>query len=250
VLRALADFIVQSRARAADEAKAGRLVVASDFSVFADEANDLLARGSVTAGSTPANTSQTAAAPKPVPDTPMPPQPMALKTGAPVQALPTADTRVYSQPLPPVEQPSPSFVSVTQLLTPDGGLATADAAGVQQITNVPSPAPPPPAPAERAAPGAQDRSVPEFYAARGDAMMAVKDVSAARKFYQYAANAGSARAAAALARTYDAAFITAIGAVGLKPDPALVSFWQRRAAELGEVDDHARGSTQSAEAAR
>ncbi len=58
-----------------------------------------------------------------------------------------------------------------------------------------------------------------MYASRGDAMLAIKDISAARKFYEYAANAGSARAAAALAGTYDPAILINLGAVGVRPDP-------------------------------
>jgi hypothetical protein len=43
-------------------------------------------------------------------------------------------------------------------------------------------------------------TVAEFYAWRGDLMLAKKDMSAARKYYELAANAGSARAATQLAR--------------------------------------------------
>ncbi len=64
-------------------------------------------------------------------------------------------------------------------------------------------------------------------------MLAQKDISAARKFYEYAANAGSARAATALARTYDPAFAAQLGELGLRPDPALAAAWYRKAAELG-----------------
>jgi TPR repeat protein len=71
-----------------------------------------------------------------------------------------------------------------------------------------------------------------FYTARGDAMLANKDISAARKFYEYAANAGSARAAAALGRTYDPAFAAQLDEVGLRPNPELAAVWYRKAAEL------------------
>lgn len=39
-----------------------------------------------------------------------------------------------------------------------------------------------------------------MYASRGDEMLAIKDISAARKFYENAANGGRARAATALAK--------------------------------------------------
>ena len=87
-----------------------------------------------------------------------------------------------------------------------------------------------PAVAPSAAP---ESPIASFYAARGDAMLALKDISGARKFYEFAANAGSARAAAALARTYDAAFAAQLDEVGLQPDPELAAAWYRKAAELG-----------------
>jgi TPR repeat protein len=74
-----------------------------------------------------------------------------------------------------------------------------------------------------------------FYAARGDAMLANRDISAARKFYEYAANEGSARAATALARTYDPAFAEQLGGFGMHPDPNLAAVWYRKAAELAGV---------------
>jgi hypothetical protein len=49
-------------------------------------------------------------------------------------------------------------------------------------------------------------SVAEFYAWQGDLMLAKKDVPGARKYYELAANAGSARAAVQLARMNDPGF--------------------------------------------
>jgi hypothetical protein len=46
-------------------------------------------------------------------------------------------------------------------------------------------------------------SIAEFYAWRGDLMLAKKDVAAARKYYELAASAGSARAAMQLTRIND-----------------------------------------------
>ena len=89
----------------------------------------------------------------------------------------------------------------------------------------------PPATRPLSAPGS---AMAAFYATRGDAMLALKDISAARKFYEYAANAGSARAAIALARTFDAAFVARLGVVGLKPDPELAAAWYQKAAALGD----------------
>jgi TPR repeat protein len=99
-------------------------------------------------------------------------------------------------------------------------------------------------------PPAQEQSMAALYASRGDEMMAIKDISAARKFYEYAANAGSARAAMALARTHDPAFLTRSGAVGLRPDPVLAAAWYRKAAALGDPDAEARLHALSTEAAK
>jgi type II secretory pathway predicted ATPase ExeA len=75
---------------------------------------------------------------------------------------------------------------------------------------------------------------------RGDAMLAIKDISAARRFYEDAADAGSARAAMAMARTYDPAFLNRLRVIGLRPDPALAATWYRRAAALGSPDAEAQ----------
>jgi hypothetical protein len=81
---------------------------------------------------------------------------------------------------------------------------------------------------------APDPATAAFYAARGDAMLASKDISAARKFYEYAADAGSARAAVALARSYDPAFTTQLGP---RADGELAASWYRRAEQLSQSGD-------------
>jgi TPR repeat protein len=81
-------------------------------------------------------------------------------------------------------------------------------------------------------------------------MMAIKDVSAARKYYAYAANAGSAAAAVALARTYDPAFMTRLGIIGLRPDPDAAALWYRKAAALGDSDAQARIALMNRQATR
>jgi TPR repeat protein len=78
-----------------------------------------------------------------------------------------------------------------------------------------------------------ERAIAELYAARGDDMLKIRDLSAARRFYETAANAGSGRAAMALGRTYDPAFLSQMQVIGLRPDPALAATWYRRAADLG-----------------
>lgn len=68
---------------------------------------------------------------------------------------------------------------------------------------------------------------------RADDLLARGDVSAARKLWESAANAGVPSAALALARTYDP---VVIGQQhwSVASDPAAASSWYRRAAELGD----------------
>jgi TPR repeat protein len=72
------------------------------------------------------------------------------------------------------------------------------------------------------------------FTSRGDAMLAIKDISAARKLYEQAANLGSAAAAKGLARTYDPAYADKLSIVGMRPDLAMAASWYDRAAALGD----------------
>jgi TPR repeat protein len=69
---------------------------------------------------------------------------------------------------------------------------------------------------------------------RGDALLALGDVSSARLLYQRAAAGGDGHAAASVGKTYDPAFLSAIGARGILPDPAAAATWYRRAVGLGD----------------
>jgi hypothetical protein len=75
---------------------------------------------------------------------------------------------------------------------------------------------------------------------RGDEMMAVGDISAARRLYERAAAAGSGRAATAAGRTYDPEFLASIGARGIAGEPAVARSWYQKAAELGDEEGRAR----------
>jgi TPR repeat protein len=75
---------------------------------------------------------------------------------------------------------------------------------------------------------------------RGDEMMAIGDISAARRLYERAATAGSARAATAAGRTYDPEFLAGVGARGIAGEPEMARSWYQRAAELGDEEGRAR----------
>ncbi|HEX5325607.1 MAG TPA: hypothetical protein VFW75_02965 [Acetobacteraceae bacterium] len=69
---------------------------------------------------------------------------------------------------------------------------------------------------------------------RGDAMLAIADISAARLLYARAAAGGSGRAATQIGKTYDPAFLTQIGITGMSADGATAATWYRKAMALGD----------------
>ena len=138
---------------------------------------------------------------------------------------------------------------------PGGGdasvkLASHNAGTVPETSAAAAPTPPgePPRPADRQA--ALEQAAVAAALSRGDAALAMKNVAAARSLYEYAANAGNARAAAALAETYDPIFLNRLGAIGPKPNSGLAAQWYRKAAALGDRSAVARLQTLRADAGK
>lgn len=69
---------------------------------------------------------------------------------------------------------------------------------------------------------------------RAEDLLKRRDITAARLLYEDLALNGSAQGALALAKTYDPAFLEAIGAIGMQPDLAQARKWYEKAAQLGE----------------
>ena len=69
---------------------------------------------------------------------------------------------------------------------------------------------------------------------RGDALLALGDVSSARRFYERAATGGDGRGATGVGKTYDPVFLLTIGARGIQADPVAAANWYRKAIELGD----------------
>jgi hypothetical protein len=187
------------------------------------------------------DTAATEASPIAVPGrdatTPAPPAP-AEATAAPATAPPPTAEAIPAQPVEakpaapaaPPPRPEPPATAVLPLpaapVEPPPPLAAA-------------PAVPPPATAPR--PTARRRADPAVLAAlmrRGDALLATGDVSGARRFYERAAEAGSAEAARAAGRTHDPAALAALGTRGIRPDPQAAAAWYRRADALA-ASEHA-----------
>ncbi|HSU04412.1 MAG TPA: hypothetical protein VLI93_02460 [Acetobacteraceae bacterium] len=75
---------------------------------------------------------------------------------------------------------------------------------------------------------------------RGDAMLALGDISGARSMYIRAAEGGSARAARQVGETYDPAFLSRVGTAGMSTDSAAAATWYRKAIALGDAEAAAR----------
>ncbi len=71
---------------------------------------------------------------------------------------------------------------------------------------------------------------------RGEEMLGLGDIAAARLFYERAADRGSARAATAAGKTYDPIFLASILAHGVAPDRAAAMGWYRKGADLGDPE--------------
>jgi hypothetical protein len=171
-----------------------------------------------------------------------PPQSAAESVPAPAAPLPTGPGRI--QDAIGGAPPAPS------LATPPAPSGSAPPAGQPVLTAPPKPpaAAPDTSAAAKAIPAAPVQTpsatvtAPARPAAnpallamllrRGNGLLALGDVSGARRFYERAAESGSAEAAEAAARTYDPAAFAALGVLGIRPDPEAAAIWYRRAAAL------------------
>jgi hypothetical protein len=75
---------------------------------------------------------------------------------------------------------------------------------------------------------------------RAETLLRNNDIASARLVYEHLAGNGSARAALAMAKTFDPAFFRSSGATGLKPDVAKARDWYRQAADLGDQEAPSR----------
>jgi hypothetical protein len=163
-----------------------------------------------------------------------------------------SDDQLLSLASAPTEPPSqqPAIVSLPPVATPDVpatspqvlSAATAPVALPPPVSAAPvdSATPHAPIPPKQPPPAAPVASVPHLdlglLLSRGNAMLALGDISAARLFYERAAALGSAGAATALGNTYDAAFLVSIQAKGIVADQAAAIAWYRKAAALGDTE--------------
>ena len=144
-------------------------------------------------------------------------------------------------PVPPV-LPAPVAEEARQ---PDttGGLAQPQIQPPAVPQATPVPAPPPPAVAALPGPaaGPQPAAAPALtlpadeiaaLLAKGELRLKAGDIAVARLYFERAADAGDARGAAAMARSFDEAVLTTLPVIGPAADPEAVRLWSERAKSL------------------
>jgi hypothetical protein len=167
--------------RATEEMKAGNVTVANDFSVFAVQADSILVRSMAPTSDVAQSGARQGVAEGPK---------IELLAGS----MPP-EARASAPSTEPSDRPDTHKDSQIQAASPITLTANTAPAVAALIPTTPQ----------------TSAAEAEAYAVRGDQMLAARDLSAARKFYEYAANAGSARAATALVRTYDPGFLAQLG---------------------------------------
>ncbi len=190
-----------------------------------------------------------AAEPEALPDPPSVPVPIAPP--ADPQPLPVADLVPDAIPAPmpllalaalvPTASPSPPAAPVLPPVAPPLAslppaapplahpLAMVPEAAPERLPAAPAIVAPPPAPARRAV---ADPAVLAALLRRGEALLALGDISGARRFFERVAEAGSAGGALAMGRTYDPVVLAELQAWSIGPDPVAAAGWYRRAREL------------------
>jgi len=71
---------------------------------------------------------------------------------------------------------------------------------------------------------------------RGQQLMTIGDVAAARLMLQRAAEAGSPRASLDLGATYDPMMLGQLALRGIKPDAAMARTWYEKARQFGSAE--------------
>jgi len=141
----------------------------------------------------------------------------------PAIAVPTNAAKKSAPSVPAVEEvqkhqePDPATAPIETSLP-----AIAASAGAQQ-----KPAAPAPAPETKLSDA--DRAL---FAQRGDELLAAGDIASARLFFERAANAGDARSALGMARTFDPRELAKAGVRGVKGDQAKADYWYQCALSL------------------
>jgi hypothetical protein len=171
------------------------------------------------------------------PSPPMPPSPLAAPAVPPLPAAPPdppaiavppgLEPRLAVQPAPVREAAAPLARPTPEPMAQPPAAAPVVAKPTEAAPAVARPAEPVPARRPQVDPAALTAML-----RRGDALLALGDVSGARRFYERAAEAGSAAGALAVGRTHDPAVLAGLGMRDIRPDPEAAADWYRRAEAL------------------
>jgi hypothetical protein len=132
----------------------------------------------------------------------------------------------------------------TLVIVPEQPASTAPAPSARMLragAPIESPQPPTVAPSPRQptlSEAARERALRHME--KGDQQLSEGNISAARLFYERAADEGLANAAMALAGTYDANELAQLKVRGVPPDPAQARRWYERARQLGATEADVR----------
>src|SRR5207302_4641634 len=89
-------------------------------------------------------------------------------------------------------------------------------------------------------PAALSAKATEALIRRGDELLSIGDMVAARLTYERAAAGGSGAAATGVAKTYDPLFLAQSGVRGLRGDPERAALWYGKAAGAGDREAQQR----------
>ena len=157
-------------------------------------------------------------------------------------AVPSEVAIVSSEHQPPSEEmtairaPAAAGDEPPATITVAAAIESAPLSARAELTNATSlPTPPSPAPSvpSKAAADPAAHAQAQRLVGQGDRQFADGNIATARLYYARAADLGFAPAASKLADTFDAQVLARHGVHGVRPNPAEVEKWRRRAAELG-----------------
>ena len=141
-------------------------------------------------------------------------------------------------PVAPAALPDPQSTSAPTPVEPalppavEAPVATAAPADVQVAR--------PPAGADQAGPMPLSTEATEALIRRGDELLSIGDMVAARLTYERAAAGGNGAAATGVAKTYDPVFLAQSGVRGLRGDPERAALWYGKAAAVGDREAQQR----------
>lgn len=156
-----------------------------------------------------------------------------------------AESRMITVEVVPADIQIPPTASVRQQPAPGPQVLTAAPRTIEPVERaIPAERQAAPSAPKTARGAAQPSSIApqqeEMMMQRAAALLASKDVMSARLVLEHLATNGSAKGALTMAKTFDPAYLEAMGVSGIKPDVAKASQWYRRAADLGETEASAR----------